>query len=148
MTEPIWFYAPHEDYGWMSNFSNHGFTCGGKYWKTSEHFFQAMKFKGTKYEGEVRKANSPGDAAKMGRRRDLPLRRNWENVKEEVMMFALRQKTKAHPWMVEALIKTGDAVLVEHSARDKYWGDGGNGSGKNRLGRCWMNIRKECQNNV
>lgn len=43
MTEPILFYTTGEKYGAFSNFSRHGFTLGGKYWKTSEHYFQAQK---------------------------------------------------------------------------------------------------------
>jgi predicted NAD-dependent protein-ADP-ribosyltransferase YbiA (DUF1768 family) len=39
------------------------------------------------------------------------------------------------------LISTGDATIVEHSAYDNYWGDGGDGSGENRLGELLMQIR-------
>jgi predicted NAD-dependent protein-ADP-ribosyltransferase YbiA (DUF1768 family) len=34
-------------------------------------------------------------------------------------------------------------VLVEHTARDSYWGDGGDGSGRNRLGHLLMQLRAE-----
>jgi N-glycosidase YbiA len=33
--------------------------------------------------------------------------------------------------------------LVEHTARDSYWADGGNGQGKNRLGVLLMRLRDE-----
>jgi predicted NAD-dependent protein-ADP-ribosyltransferase YbiA (DUF1768 family) len=39
------------------------------------------------------------------------------------------------------LIDTGDAKLVEHTKNDKYWGDGGNGQGKNMLGTLLMEVR-------
>ena len=33
------------------------------------------------------------------------------------------------------LMKTGKAEIIEHTARDKFWGDGGkNGKGENMLG--------------
>jgi hypothetical protein len=38
----------------------------------------------------------------------------------------------------------GDALLVEHTASDSYWGDGGDGSGKNRLGHILMCVRDSC----
>jgi hypothetical protein len=41
------------------------------------------------------------------------------------------------------LLGTGEAVLVEHTANDSYWGDGGDGSGKNRLGALLMQVRAE-----
>jgi predicted NAD-dependent protein-ADP-ribosyltransferase YbiA (DUF1768 family) len=32
---------------------------------------------------------------------------------------------------------------VEHTFKDKYWADGGNGTGKNRLGVLLMKLRAE-----
>ena len=68
------FYKVNDEYGCFSNFSKHGFVIGGKYWPTSEHYFQAQKFAGSTYEEEVRQAKSPMDAAKMGRDRNKPIR--------------------------------------------------------------------------
>ena len=79
----------------------------------------------------------------MGRDRKLPLRRDWESVKEKVMLDALRAKFTQNADLKAILLGTGDAVLVEHTARDAYWGDGGDGSGKNRLGRLLMRLRDE-----
>jgi predicted NAD-dependent protein-ADP-ribosyltransferase YbiA (DUF1768 family) len=39
------------------------------------------------------------------------------------------------------LLATGEAKLIEHTHRDSYWGDGGNGKGKNRLGILLMRLR-------
>jgi predicted NAD-dependent protein-ADP-ribosyltransferase YbiA (DUF1768 family) len=39
------------------------------------------------------------------------------------------------------LLATGDARLVEHTENDAYWGDGGDGSGRNELGRILMAVR-------
>ncbi|WP_113404119.1 NADAR domain-containing protein, partial [Escherichia coli] len=36
---------------------------------------------------------------------------------------------------------TASAKLVEHTQNDAYWGDGGNGQGKNRLGYLLMALR-------
>jgi len=46
------------------------------------------------------------------------------------------------------LLETGNAILVEFSKKDSYWGDGGNGSGLNRLGALLMHLRQEIQNNA
>ena len=40
------------------------------------------------------------------------------------------------------LLGTGDARIVEHTANDAYWGDGGDGSGKNMLGLILMRVRE------
>lgn len=46
---------------------------------------------------------------------------------------------KAHP--TNRL--TGDAKLVEHTENDDYWGDGGDGSGRNMLGQLLMKVRRK-----
>ena len=43
----------------------------------------------------------------------------------------------------EILLGTGDALLVEHTNKDNYWGDGGDGRGKNMLGRILMEVREK-----
>ena len=32
--------------------------------------------------------------------------------------------------------------IVEHTKNDAYWGDGGDGSGRNMLGRILMEVRR------
>jgi predicted NAD-dependent protein-ADP-ribosyltransferase YbiA (DUF1768 family) len=39
------------------------------------------------------------------------------------------------------LVRTAERTLVEHTALDSYWGDGGDGTGKNRLGVLLMQVR-------
>jgi len=34
-------------------------------------------------------------------------------------------------------------MVVKHTENDAYWGDGGNGRGKNRLGQILMRVREE-----
>ena len=41
------------------------------------------------------------------------------------------------------LLGTGEAKLVEHTANDDYWDDGGDGTGKNVLGRILIDVREE-----
>ena len=139
----IEFYSPNADYGCFSNFSRHTVYLKKKRWPTSEHYFQAQKFAGEADEEQVRLAGKPMLAAQMGRDRKRPLRRDWESVKERVMLDALRAKFTQHDELRATLLGTGDARLVEHTANDSYWGDGGDGSGKNRLGALLMQLRAE-----
>jgi ribA/ribD-fused uncharacterized protein len=141
--EVINFYSTTGEYGCFSNFSRHAIHLKGKRWPTSEHYFQAQKFAGEPDEEEIRKSARPSEAAAMGRDRKRPLRRDWEAVKEQVMLEALRAKFTQHEDLNAILLGTGDAVLVEQTANDSYWGDGGDGSGKNRLGHLLMQVRAE-----
>jgi ribA/ribD-fused uncharacterized protein len=72
----------------------------------------------------------------------VPRRADWEKVKEDVMYEGLRLKFEVHKDLCEKLLETGDKKLVEHTINDKYWADGGNGSGKNRLGILLMRLRE------
>ena len=38
---------------------------------------------------------------------------------------------------------TGGSTIVEHTTHDAYWGDGGDGTGKNMLGVILMEVRRE-----
>ena len=140
---PIYFYSTIDAYGCFSNFSLHGFELGGRYWPTAEHYFQAQKFAGLEYEEEIRQARSPGAAKRMGRSRKYRLRRDWEQVKDAIMREAVLAKFTQHADVRAVLLGTGDAELVEHTSNDSYWGDGGDGSGKNKLGKILMSVRDE-----
>ncbi len=143
MTAIIKFYLQNGAYGFMSNFSRHPIYIADKIWPTTEHYFQAQKFAGTEHEEAVRCASTPKQAALMGRDRTRPLRADWESVKDEVMREALKAKFTQHPELRQALLDTGDALLIEHTKNDAYWADGGDGSGKNRLGELLMALRAE-----
>ena len=147
MPEPtrtvINFYSTADEHGCFSNFAAYPIVINGKRWPTSEHYFQAQKFAGTPHEEEVRRAKSPMIAARIGRDRKRPLRRDWESVKDAIMREAVLAKFSQHADIREVLLGTGDALIVEHTAKDSYWGDGGDGSGRNMLGQILMSVREE-----
>lgn len=130
-------------YGAFSNFAPYPIILKGKRWPTNEHYFQAQKFAGTEHEEAIRLAKSPMVAARMGRSRLRPLRTDWEAVKDDAMFEAVRAKFTQHDDLRRLLLSTGDARIVEHRARDAYWGDGPDGSGKNMLGELLMRMRGE-----
>ncbi|MGL4619273.1 NADAR family protein [Chroococcidiopsis sp.] len=143
----VYFYVEREKpYGCFSNFSPHGFMLDELYWATSEHYFQAQKFVGTPYLEKIRQTKTPKDAANMGRDRSLPLRSDWEQVKDDVMRAGVLQKFKTHTDIREILLSTGDEVLVENSPIDYYWGCGKDGSGQNKLGQILVEVREIFRN--
>ena len=140
--EVVRFYSVVDAFGEFSNFAPYPIRLQGKLWPSSEHYFQAQKFAGTPHEEQVRQARTPMEAARMGRDRRRPLRADWESVKLEVMRQALRAKFSQHPDLEGLLLQTGEARLVEHTDRDDFWGDGGDGRGHNWLGRLLMELRE------
>lgn len=147
MPATINFYLSENPYGEFSNFAPFPIQLDGKTWPTSEHYFQAHKFLDEALQEAVRQAKSPMAAARMGRDRSKPLRADWENIKDDTMRTAVRAKFAQHESLKKLLIDTADAIIVEHTERDSYWGDGGDGSGKNMLGLILMEIRDELARN-
>jgi N-glycosidase YbiA len=148
MTDEIRFYHLQDAYGVFSNFARYRITLKGKAWPTSEHYFQAQKFAGTDHEEALRLIDSPMIAAQMGRSRQRPLRKDWEQVKDDIMREAVWAKFTQHDDLREILLGTGDATIVEHTEKDSYWGDGGDGSGKNMLGQILMEVREKLRQEV
>ena len=139
----IEFYSTSVEYGEFSNFARFPIKLKGKNWPTSEHYFQAMKFQSEKDSEKIRKSKTPTEAARLGRDRKKKLRKDWESVKISVMREAIRAKFTQHEDLRELLLSTGNAKLVERTENDAFWGDGGDGSGKNMLGRLLMKLRDE-----
>ncbi len=139
------FYRTSDPFGCFSNFAAYPINLLGCIWPTSEHYFQAQKFEHEQDQEEIRNAQSPMIAARMGRDRNRVLRSDWELAKDSIMKDAVRAKFTQHDELRQILLSTGDAILVEHTENDSYWGDGGDGSGKNMLGHILMELRADLQ---
>ena len=135
------FYSVNDEFGEFSNFATYAIKINGKVWPTSEHYFQAMKFEQEKDQQEIRLAKTPAEAARKGRDRKRALRQDWEAIKDKVMLEAVLNKFSQHSSLKQLLLNTGNAKIVEHTENDAYWGDAGDGSGKNRLGEILMEVR-------
>lgn len=131
-----------DPYGCFSNFSKHPILVVTT-WPTSEHYFQAQKFLDGELQFKILMEPSPMIAARMGRNRSWPLRPDWDDVRDDVMRTAIRAKVRQHHDVRDTLLSTGNAEIVEYTKSDSYWGDGGDGSGKNMLGRILMEVRDE-----
>lgn len=191
MPEIIEFYADTPIYNVFSNFHiGQPIFFEGKYWPTSEHYYQAMKFSenspiSDEYINLMRQADTVnkmyvlaqqsafgyksnwalvkgdtnrklGDLIKKYKNLGVKPRPDWDLVKDQIMYNIVTAKFEQDPKLKEILLNTGDKILVEHTLRDKYWGDGGfcgNGipevdkggtmKGLNKLGNILMRVRDE-----
>ena len=137
------FYETSSPYGCFSNFSRHTVELDGQTWATSEHFFQAAKFTEQADIEAIRNARTPFSAAQLGRERGRSFRSDWDDVRDQAMLTALRAKFAQHPTIASVLASTHGARLIEHTSNDRYWGDGGDGRGANRLGILLEQVRSE-----
>jgi len=143
--QPLYFYNKDEPYYEFTNFAPYEVKIGQTVWPTSEHYFQAMKFRNSSTDlmEQIRQNPNPRDAFETSRKFQRYVDPKWSEVKDGFMMQVVTEKFKQHPELQEMLLRTGDRELVEHTALDKYWGDGGDGQGKNKLGRLLVIVRDQ-----
>lgn len=131
------------NHNFLSNFSFVQIEFKGKKFKSVEHFYQAMKFKGhPELQEQIRDTVSAGDAKKIANQNKDKVRADWDNVKLDVMKWALEQKF-SKPSLKTALLRTGDAVISHvNTWGDAFWGVC-RGVGEDHLGKMLMEVRDE-----
>lgn len=129
------------DNRFLSNF----YLCNVPYenieYPSSEHAYQAAKCAVALNRLDIQRAPTPADAKRFGRR--VKIRRDWEEVKIEIMKKIVLSKFQTNPTLRKMLMDTGTAHLEEGN----YWGDtfwgvvGDEGVGENHLGKILMEVR-------
>jgi ribA/ribD-fused uncharacterized protein len=137
----IYFYDANKQYGELSNFYNAKITYDGLVYPSSEHLFQSLKCEEYQKREMVRLAPTPDESKSMARR--FPIRKDWDNIKDGIMLTCLRLKFKYNTGCRNVLLSTGSKYLVENTTKDVYWGCGSDGNGKNMLGKLLMQVRDE-----
>lgn len=134
----------HENYPQFSNFWLAVITIDGQEWKTSEHFYQANKFTDKELQKEIAEAPRPGKAKTLASktRNQSAMREDWFEIRDSVMLKAVRAKFSQHSELRGLLLSTANEEIAEGNEHDSYWGIGA-GDGKNRLGEILMLVREE-----
>lgn len=133
----------NNEYDFLSNFYPAKFEYNGIEFKTTEHFYQAMKSLDPVEMYEIIRAETPMQAKKLGRK--VKVRPDWEDIKINIMRIALDKKFDI-PELRLKLLLTGDEELVEGNYwHDKIWGkctcEECGGQGRNLLGQLLMEKR-------
>ena len=145
----VYFYRQFEKpYGCFSNFYNSKMTIDGEEWPTVEHYYQAQKFPHrSDIREEIRGCRNTMDTKRLANEKYRSLYELdwWKTVCDNVMLKALRAKYSQSPELGALLLSTAGNELAEHTGNDSYWADGGDGTGKNMLGKLLMVVREELQ---
>lgn len=140
----IQFHSKAVNYSEFSNFYEAQFELDGKIWKTVEHYFQHEKFPGnTILQEKIWQAKTPASAKQLGKTRAPTFRRDWNDVRDEVMKSAVEAKFQQNPTLLQLLLETGSTLLEEKSPFDSYWGTGRTGKGQNKMGQILMELRSK-----
>lgn len=129
-----------DEYFFLSNFYKAKVEFEGIVYLNNEAAFQAQKCLNKEDRKQFANLN-PSEAKKLGR--SVVLRKDWENIKIDVMKKIVRAKFEQNLDLREKLLETGDAHLEEGNTwGDRIWGTV-NGFGANNLGKILMEIRTE-----
>ncbi|KAJ3888167.1 DUF1768-domain-containing protein, partial [Lentinula edodes] len=128
----------------FTNFSRHGVVFEGKRYPTGEHLFQAFKF--IDYRPQIAEhirtfSDLPRIARMEAHKLQAEQRVDWKEVKIEKMELTLYLKFTQHEELIEELVSTGDAELIENSDTDSFWGNGPDGHGRNEFGKALERLR-------
>ena len=126
----------------FSNFTTHPVSIEGfGTFPTSEAAIQAYKNpEDREYVEKQETARTPVISKNMGRKTEL--RTDWMETCEELMYTVVKAKFEQHPELLENLLNTGLRPIVQHTRGDRFWGDGGDGTGLNKLGKVLMRLRE------
>lgn len=130
------------EYAFLNNFYECYVEYDGIVYSNNEAAFQAQK---TFDEGLKKKFAflDPIEARNLGK--SIPLRKDWEEVKDQIMYEIVSAKFHQHPDLMDRLVLTGKRPLEEGNHwNDQYWGTV-NGVGQNKLGKILMKIRESEQ---
>lgn len=132
-------------YAFLSNFALCEVEFEGDKYSTIEHAFQAAKTFNKEERTLIEEAITPAIAKRLGK--EVTLRKDWEDVKVDIMYNLLKQKFSI-PEFKEQLLATGNAKLIEGNHwNDTFWGVC-NGIGRNMLGELLMQIREEIKEDL
>jgi ribA/ribD-fused uncharacterized protein len=152
------FNSKTETYRELSNFYDAPFVTGYPCrtplndsvfaWRTVEHYYQAQKFEDFELYYKIKNEETVNEAKRIAAQNHDKIRPDWETIKDDVMRIALFAKFTQNHHCAVVLLRTGSDVLVEYSPwGDRYWGDGGDGTGENRLGKMLMEVRDYIKEN-
>jgi len=145
MSDAILFNSRMSDYEWLSNMylltkRIHGFP-------SVEHYYHASKTFVDRERQGIMKAPTGQKAKTLGS--FVTLRDDWEDIKLDVMAYAIEKKFRDDEHLKKKLLDTGDKKLVHYCPwGDSYWGVNKRMEGRNYQGIITMNIREVLHNEL
>ena len=144
----IEFYKEFGELGYLANYSNHGFTKDGVFYKTVEHYYQSEKFDDPEIKNKIINADTPKEASNIGRDRNLKRIDDFKSIKNQVMFDGILEKFRQHRDIAYKLIETRNKKIAEATIDEYYWGIGKDKSGKNVIGDILVRVRERIKEEI
>lgn len=142
------FYKEFGPYGYLANYSPHGFYKDEIYYPTVEHYYQSEKFADPEIKHIIITARTPKEASQIGRSRELKRKDNFKNQKLAVMYAGILEKFRQHPDIRSKLIETRNEEIREMTVKESYWGVGPKLDGENHIGIILMAVREQLKKDI
>lgn len=144
----IEFYKEYGELGYLANYSNHGFTKNGIFYKTVEHYYQSEKFDNEEIKNKIINALTPKIASNIGRDRSNIRKNNFKDIKLDVMYDGILEKFRQNRDIAYKLIETRNSEIAEATIDEYYWGIGKDKTGKNNIGKILVKVREEIKREI
>ena len=98
----------------------------------------------------MRQCSTAREALNLSRKPEVKQwqRKDWFEANVDVMRVGLYAKFTQHKYLQELLLGTGKREIIEHTDKCRFWGDGGDGSGENMLGKLLVELRKKLKKEI
>ena len=129
------------EYRWLSNFAPVKIKLDGLEFPSVEHAYMSAKSDDVEWKKFCSNQNNKaGDVKRQSR--NITLKKDWNEIKLEVMANCIKQKFNAEPYRIK-LLETGTQHIQEGNRwNDKFWGVClKTNKGENHLGRLIMDVR-------
>ena len=111
---------------------------------SSEHAYQWRKFTNRPdIQSLILHAFTPADARNIAGKHNHCVDQGFHDNKYQIMVDILKSKFSNDLVLNQLLKGTGNAILIEDSPNDDYWGVGRQGNGQNKLGLALMEVRAQ-----
>ena len=144
----IEFYKEFGDLGYLANYSNHGFTIDNIYYKTVEHYYQAMKYEDKEIREKIINAETPKEASNIGRDRNNKRIDNFKKIKDDIMYNGILEKFRQNRDIAFKLIETRNQEIAEATVDEYYWGIGKDRTGENHIGKILVKVRDRIKKEI
>ena len=144
----IEFYKEFGEYGYLANYSNHGFYVNDVFYKTVEHYYQSEKYSDNEIKQKIINAPTPKEASTIGRDRKNIRKKDFKLIKNDVMYKGIYEKFIQNKSIMYKLIETRNKTIVEKTVDEYYWGIGKDESGDNNIGKILMKVRTDIKNQI